>query len=209
MLVASSQCNFSLLLLIYLENLAHPLICGRREYVVTGKFKQSVSIFCTSLFFFILSLKGHFVTNICLIWLLLVQLSMEEWKERHPESGLDISDKFLNLRFVSLEVCEHQLLVSTIKFHVPLEIRSRVPLCFMWISWLIIVPGTFDLNDVKRACTARNPILCVFTSDQYMKEHFLLNCIATCTHQSPIMESYKLVIGVDIYRRYSATLVSG
>ncbi|XP_071677588.1 uncharacterized protein [Lolium perenne] len=28
----------------------------------------------------------------------------EEWKERHPESGLDISDKFLNLRFVSLEL---------------------------------------------------------------------------------------------------------
>ncbi|XP_020182053.1 uncharacterized protein [Aegilops tauschii subsp. strangulata] len=28
----------------------------------------------------------------------------EEWKERHPESALDISDKFLNLRFVSLEL---------------------------------------------------------------------------------------------------------
>ncbi|KAM0868645.1 hypothetical protein ACQ4PT_041179 [Festuca glaucescens] len=28
----------------------------------------------------------------------------EEWKERHPESGLDISDKFLNLRFVPLEL---------------------------------------------------------------------------------------------------------
>jgi len=29
----------------------------------------------------------------------------EEWKERHPESASDNSDKFLNLRFVSLEVC--------------------------------------------------------------------------------------------------------
>ncbi|CAN6309899.1 unnamed protein product [Urochloa humidicola] len=28
----------------------------------------------------------------------------EEWKERHPESASDNSDKFLNLRFVSLEV---------------------------------------------------------------------------------------------------------
>ncbi|TKV92127.1 hypothetical protein SEVIR_9G143200v4 [Setaria viridis] len=28
----------------------------------------------------------------------------EEWKERHPESASDISDKFLNLRFVSLEL---------------------------------------------------------------------------------------------------------
>ncbi|KAM3318018.1 hypothetical protein ACQJBY_035640 [Aegilops geniculata] len=28
----------------------------------------------------------------------------EEWRERHPESALDISDKFLNLRFVSLEL---------------------------------------------------------------------------------------------------------
>jgi hypothetical protein len=71
-------------LLIYLENPAHPLICGRREYVVTGKFKQSVSIFCTSLFFFILSLKGHFVTNICLIWLLLVQLSMGRVEGKAP-----------------------------------------------------------------------------------------------------------------------------
>jgi hypothetical protein len=32
MLVASSQCNFSLFLLIYLENPARPLIYGRREY---------------------------------------------------------------------------------------------------------------------------------------------------------------------------------
>jgi hypothetical protein len=29
----------------------------------------------------------------------------EEWKEKHPESAADNSDKFLNLRFVSLEVC--------------------------------------------------------------------------------------------------------
>jgi hypothetical protein len=29
----------------------------------------------------------------------------EEWKEKHPESAVDNSDKFLNLRFVSLEVC--------------------------------------------------------------------------------------------------------
>ncbi|CAM0947401.1 unnamed protein product [Alopecurus aequalis] len=28
----------------------------------------------------------------------------EEWKERHPESALDISEKFSNLRFVSLEL---------------------------------------------------------------------------------------------------------
>jgi len=28
----------------------------------------------------------------------------EEWKERHPEAASDNSDKFLNLRFVSLEV---------------------------------------------------------------------------------------------------------
>lgn len=29
----------------------------------------------------------------------------EEWKERHPDSPIDYSEKFLNLRFVSLEVC--------------------------------------------------------------------------------------------------------
>ena len=60
----------------------------------------------------LINLKLHFMINIWCVWLFMCSYLWEEWKERHKESASDSSDKFLNLRFLSLEVCLQTLIFS-------------------------------------------------------------------------------------------------
>lgn len=159
------------------------LIC---KYIVTEKCKQSISFFCTSLLQFILHLRvtwwpisAEFDSFWCsYLW--------EEWKERHPESALDISDKFLNLRFVSLEVCEHQLLVSSLMCFCKIVVEYF----YVWCQFLTYTSSENNLMLMLwRGQALRETLPLVISFHEWSISQGALFKLH-CHLHSPIMERY-------------------
>nr|CAB3493749.1 unnamed protein product [Digitaria exilis] len=90
------------------------VICYPGEVIVIRIFRLKFHVFYTWIHLkevmlgSRISFKGQFYVSSILSWEVQTDNDgfylWEEWKERHPDSASDNSDKFLNLRFVSLEL---------------------------------------------------------------------------------------------------------